>query len=110
MEAHMAIIVEENPSQPLNRSDAEDDEIPRSILEAAQDFIADESNRWSRNSDGAGSELDLENVGVHFKPLDVIVTNCRQVWLIVLTDDTAGRILNSTIVFEGEVPQTDGLD
>ena len=106
----MAINVEENLPQPLSRSDAEDDEIPRGVLEAAQDFIADESNRWSRNSDGAGSELDLDNVGVHFKPLDVIVTNCRQVWLIVLTDDTAGRILNSTIVFEGEAPQTDGLD
>lgn len=73
----MAINVEENLPQPLSRSDAEDDEIPPGILEAAQDFIADESNRWSRNSDGAGSELDLDSVGVHFKPLDVILTNCR---------------------------------
>lgn len=106
----MPINVEGNLPQPHSRSDTEDDEIPRGLLEAAQDLIEDESNRWRRNLDGVRSELDLDNIGVHFKPLDVIVTNCRQVWLIVLTDDTAGRILASTIVFEGEVEQTDGLD
>lgn len=74
-----------------------------------QDFSADESKRSSRNSDVAASEMGLDDVGVHFKQLDVILSNCQQVWLILLTDDTAGRILNSTIVLEGEVPQNDGL-
>lgn len=106
----MVMNVEENSSQPLGRSDTEDDEIPQGVIQAAQCLIEDASNHWRRNSDGAGGELDLNNVGVHFKQLDVIVTNCRQVWLIVLTDDVACTVLDSTIIFEGEAAGDNGLD
>ena len=106
----MAMTVEENSPQSLDRSEAEDDEIPQGVIEAAQGLIEDARNHWRRNSDGIGCELDLNNVGVHFKQLDVSVTNCRQVWLVVLTDDVACTILTSTIVFEGEATAGNGLD
>lgn len=106
----MAMIVEENYPQPFDRSEAEDEEIPQGVIEAAQGLIEDASDHWRRNSDSIGDELDLNNVGVHFKQLDVSVTNCRQVWLIVLTDDVACTVLTSTIVFEGEAAGDNGLD
>ena len=97
----------EDPRRHSNRHAYAPDDVPQYLIETAKTLIDTAVIDRQKHTDGVGQAIDLDALGVHFTPLDIVGICGCEAWLIILTDDEKRMVLASTCVF-GEGKNGDG--